>query len=900
MKLLGFLQKVFCSFILFFVLFAFFATETKAAENINISPVVQLISYRGIYGKYVEMLGWGSASIINNEGVIISNNHVVDDGTGNLANAFNVCVTKKEKERPVCDYTATLIARDDTLDISILKIDPKDVYGNTVNYADFQSIEIDFDYVPKNQDEIVIVGYPWIGADTITETKGIVSGITEYNDYKYIKTDALIAGGNSGGAMISEDGKLVGVPTFTIGGFFEASLGYGLSIKEAETFIKENIKQPVVTKETSINFSAYQKDLDAINKKQILQDDLIKIAFGADYEIKNYIKNRYIQLVNKTQKDITIWSLNVDLVQTPEIKEEKHFFYYAQKLGFYDENYKLLKKNIGGLSFFTPVYKSDVTGGNTNWGTLYFNQISPRMMLVINVEAGLWDEKNNAEIKAEMEKVLGFISFSKDKITSLENEFTFDLPSPSIQIQTDKMSISNDRNGLYTQFLGNLYESFSIFLEEKYLYSGKGKTFQEIYDAETENINPDYKALIKLKGHNGYIVCDSAVAYSFDYNYYYPYSSLDENGLPLPELKSCLIKILDGVEGEDNKEYFLVVRLTGAKNKISQELDFVNNFLSNNLVIEKTATGETRLINLYKNLIDLKFSDIEKQSMDYKNLLRFLIKYNLLKNNDKFHGDYPLYWKDAIVIYLKAVYNADFSESEKVCKASDKICLIQKARLTVQGKSWDLYDLIVNDLKIDLNAHVPQDKIYYFERILRYKLAGVSLKNYSEKEINDFESNQNEPKYEKELEKLKVFDNAIYGKRKITIYDLGIPVGVFYQEKEAVFYPGEGIVFEEIYDDKTYDFNTVKSKDQLTENQHNEVIQNFNNCLKTKTSRLTCIEKYLVDMSKLLQEDQRNLEAYSVLTKAGLYDFILPSIDFGLFDPEIAKKKEVTIDLKEE
>jgi S1-C subfamily serine protease len=53
----------------------------KAAEtNLNISPIVQIISYYDIYGKYPMIMLWGSASIITKDGVIISNDHVVDDG----------------------------------------------------------------------------------------------------------------------------------------------------------------------------------------------------------------------------------------------------------------------------------------------------------------------------------------------------------------------------------------------------------------------------------------------------------------------------------------------------------------------------------------------------------------------------------------------------------------------------------------------------------------------------------------------------------------------------------------------------------------------------------------------------------------------------------------------------
>jgi len=74
-----------------------------------------------------------------------------------LASAFSVCITKEISKKPVCDYTASLINRDDKLDISILRIDPIDIYGNMVDYSKFKTIDIDYDYEPKNQDETIAI-----------------------------------------------------------------------------------------------------------------------------------------------------------------------------------------------------------------------------------------------------------------------------------------------------------------------------------------------------------------------------------------------------------------------------------------------------------------------------------------------------------------------------------------------------------------------------------------------------------------------------------------------------------------------------------------------------------------------------------------------------------------------
>lgn len=904
---------------LFLVISILPAAPAQAQDDtVNISPVVQLVSYKNIYGKYVEMYGWGSASVISSDGVILSNNHVVDDGKGKLASAFNVCVTEKMKEKPVCNYTATLIARDQTMDVSLLKIDPTDIFGNPVDYSKFKTIDIDFNYVPQTQDELDIIGYPWIGSETITETKGIVSGIAEYNGYRYIKTDALIAGGNSGGAMVNSAGKLIGIPTYTVGGFFDSTLGYGLYIQEAQKFITDNLNTTVTPRKTSFNFSEYQKTLENINKAQTVEDDLMKFSFGPDYEVTNYIKDRYLDFANKTQKEVSV-GVNMELINLPDLTSDKHFWYYVQNLGFYNKDYQNLKqKQIGGIVFYTPVVKSDVSQGNTDYVTLYFTKLSPKLMLKMEVNAPLYDEKLNDKVKAETEKVLSGFTFKTDKISQLENGFTFDLPSPQVHITTADMSVKNDRNGYYINYLNNLHEYFTVSLQEKDLYSGKGTTPEDIYKIETLNSTSDYKSMLTYMGHKGYAVCEGnnmggmmyGPVYNYYGNYYYQYGGggysggKDENDITLPATTNCVIKILDGIVDQEGQEYFLVINVNAAVYNIKEALQETYDFMQKDMTIAPMGDGKTNLVNVYNTQTSLQFSDITKQNEAYRSYLKLLIKYDLLKNKDRFDGDYPMTWKDVTPIFLKAMYNVDLNKDAPRCKGN-KICMIRTAKSQLAGQTINWNDLLINKMKLNLDAYAGVDKLSYFDRILHYRLAGVTLPAFSEKELNDFEAKKMEKEYKDQADKVDAFDSLVYGKRKINLYEVlpSTAVSSYQSDYTVTWSPSKGIEMDKLYNDKPYDFNPPRSVEDLNfaasskeaQKKDEDANTQFSACLVAHKNTAGCVQNYVIALADQWKEQQDLMYSITVLTKAGLYDYMAQSIDFGLFDSELAKKKDAEI-----
>ncbi|MBD0315989.1 MAG: DegQ family serine endoprotease, partial [Nitrospiraceae bacterium] len=138
--------------------------------------------------------GLGSGVIVEANGLIITNNHVV-------GKADDIRVTLSDKR----EFKAKLIGTDPKTDVAVVRIDASGL--PTVPWADSDKLEVG--------EFVLAVGNPF--GLTQTVTLGIVSalgraaGIAEYEDF--IQTDAAINPGNSGGALVNVRGELVGINT---------------------------------------------------------------------------------------------------------------------------------------------------------------------------------------------------------------------------------------------------------------------------------------------------------------------------------------------------------------------------------------------------------------------------------------------------------------------------------------------------------------------------------------------------------------------------------------------------------------------------------------------------------------------------------------------------------------
>jgi serine protease Do len=164
----------------------------------------------------------GSGVIVNPDGYIVTNNHVVDGATDVKVTTFN----KK-------DYPAKVVGRDPKTDIAVLKVDTKDL--PYLRLGDSSKSEVG--------DIVLAIGNPFGLGQTVT--MGIISakgrgnlGIEDYEDF--IQTDAAINPGNSGGALVNTRGELIGINTAILSGSGgNQGVGFAIPVNMARNIVHQ-------------------------------------------------------------------------------------------------------------------------------------------------------------------------------------------------------------------------------------------------------------------------------------------------------------------------------------------------------------------------------------------------------------------------------------------------------------------------------------------------------------------------------------------------------------------------------------------------------------------------------------------------------------------------------------
>jgi Do/DeqQ family serine protease len=159
----------------------------------------------------------GSGVVVRADGVIVTNNHVVDGGQ-----EFMVVLSDRR------EFPAKLLLADPRTDLAVLKIE--------VGNERLPVLAIDDRTDQQVGDLVLALGNPFGVGQTVTN--GIISALNRSADPSggqgstYIQTDAAINPGNSGGALVDMDGNLIGINSFIVSGSGSSS-GVGFAIPAA-------------------------------------------------------------------------------------------------------------------------------------------------------------------------------------------------------------------------------------------------------------------------------------------------------------------------------------------------------------------------------------------------------------------------------------------------------------------------------------------------------------------------------------------------------------------------------------------------------------------------------------------------------------------------------------------
>ena len=210
----------------------------SATEAYNkVAPAAVVVSTKSVTQGYFmqtqEVEGIGSGFIINEEGYILTNYHVVK-GAQEISVTLSNDVTT----------TAQIVNYDENQDVAMIKITDESVkIPATVELGDSDALQ--------PGEEVIAIGTPLSTELSSTVTKGIISatsrsvavesGVT----MNLIQTDAAINAGNSGGPLVNTKGEVVGINSSKISGEAVEGIGFSIPINDIKDKI-ESLSKPIL------------------------------------------------------------------------------------------------------------------------------------------------------------------------------------------------------------------------------------------------------------------------------------------------------------------------------------------------------------------------------------------------------------------------------------------------------------------------------------------------------------------------------------------------------------------------------------------------------------------------------------------------------------------------------
>jgi S1-C subfamily serine protease len=182
--------------------------------TIELASGIEIVSGVNIIKSIVQVVvqdngedcAFGSGSVIIGSSYVLTNFHVVENDESCKIDKIFIDTIDRIDLAPVRTFSAEIFAINKEADLAILKITP-------LTNTNIELVPVKIAPEVRLGDEVTAIGFPAIGGDSVTVTKGEVSGFNNYGGVRWIKSSISISGGNSGGGAFNAFGELIGVPT---------------------------------------------------------------------------------------------------------------------------------------------------------------------------------------------------------------------------------------------------------------------------------------------------------------------------------------------------------------------------------------------------------------------------------------------------------------------------------------------------------------------------------------------------------------------------------------------------------------------------------------------------------------------------------------------------------------
>lgn len=232
--------------------------------------VNSMISMFGRQSQTSTATASGSGIIISEDGYILTNNHIVSTSSSEsyyeVSEATKVTVTLFNDETK---YDATIVGEDEQSDLAVIKIDKTRLAK--AEFADSDNIKVG--------EFAMAVGNP-LGMES-SITCGVISAVnrdvTDSDGKKFtlIQTDAAINSGNSGGALVNSEGKVIGINTLKLSGTGIEGMGFAIPINST-TDITSQLIQYSKVKRPYIGISGMDLDEQTAKKYNLVAGVYVK------------------------------------------------------------------------------------------------------------------------------------------------------------------------------------------------------------------------------------------------------------------------------------------------------------------------------------------------------------------------------------------------------------------------------------------------------------------------------------------------------------------------------------------------------------------------------------------------------------------------------------------------